>query len=87
MTLKSIKEGSSLGLEPCSARTEQSFELQTAGKITPAADPNFCLTVASGTSAPGGGGRPTHLLRKLTVERCSAERAAYQTWRLREKSD
>lgn len=87
MTLKSVKEGASLALETCDGRPEQTFELGAAGRIAPRTDASLCVTVAGGSSVPGGGGRPIHLIRKLTVQRCSAERAPYQTWRLREGID
>ena len=87
MTLQSVKQGSPLALETCDGRTEQTFELNSAGRIAPRSDATLCLTVAGGAGVPGGGGRPTHLIRKLTVERCGAERATYQTWQMRERTE
>ncbi len=87
MTLTSTREGSPLALKRCDGRAEQRFNFQPDGEIIPKADPSLCLTVAGGASRPGGGGRPAHLIRRLTLERCGTTRIVYQRWRSREKAD
>ena len=44
---------------------------------------NLCLTVAKKPSQKGGGGSPVHLKRNLSMQICTKEDFAYQTWVLR----
>ena len=87
MSLTDAQPGSSLGLKDCDGSAEQRFDFKSNGQIVAGADPTLCLTVKDGASNPGGGGNPTHLLRRLTVERCSSKLETYQKWRTREKTD
>jgi hypothetical protein len=74
-------------LKRCNGSAEQRFDFKPNGEIVSQTDPSLCVTVAGGAGRPGGGGRPVHLIRKLTVERCGTTRIAYQRWRLRDKAD
>ena len=57
------------------------------GEIVAKAAPKLCVTVAGGKSREGGGGRPVHLIRRLTLENCDGARAKYQRWRVRTTAD
>jgi len=77
------RAGASLGLAECADTPEQRFRFTDAGEIRPHAAPELCVTIAPGPGAAGGGGRPVHLLRALTLEACAESTAARQQWRLR----
>ena len=83
----SPQEGAPLNLSACDGQPAQRFDLTAAGQIVPRSAPGLCVTVADGRGAPGGGGRPVHLLRRLTLEPCSETHAARQKWRLRAQAD
>jgi hypothetical protein len=82
-----LQPGASLALSPCDGSDRQRFSLPSGGHIVPEAAAHLCLTVADGVGRPGGGGKPVHLLRQLTLERCDAARAAHQAWRLRARAE
>lgn len=69
-------------LETCDGRREQRFTFDPGGTIRPRFQPDQCLSVRDAPGRPGGGGRPPHLIRALTVEPCSIERATWQRWRI-----
>jgi hypothetical protein len=71
-----------IALEPCDGRRAQRFDLTPAGEIVPRTAPGDCLGVHDTSGRPGGGGRPPHLIRALTVERCAEDRAHLQRWRI-----
>jgi len=70
-------------LEPCDRREEQRFDFATTGEFTPRAAPILCLGVRDAPGRPGGGGNPPHLIRTLTIDPCSDDRAHLQRWRIR----
>lgn len=85
--LGTVSAGSTLRLSGCDSAPTQRFEFTAAGRIVSLAAPSLCLTIADGAGTPGGGGRPVHVLRRLTVESCDEKSSARQTWRLRSTAD
>ena len=79
--------GARLGLAKCDGSSGQGFSMNANGEIVAKAVPKLCVTVAGGDSREGGGGRPVHLIRRLTLENCDQARAKYQRWRVRTKAD
>lgn len=79
--------GARLGLTKCDGSPGQGFSMTADGKIVAKAAPKLCVTVAGGDSREGGGGRPVHLIRGLTLENCDESRTKYQHWRVRTKAD
>ena len=79
--------GARLGLAKCDGSSGQGFSMNANGEIVAKAAPKLCVTVAGGDSREGGGGRPVHLIRRLTLENCDEARARYQRWRVRTKAD
>ena len=77
-TLEGLTSGSKVGLATC----EDGNELQTLtysgdGKISPVAASDMCFTAAKDTRF---GRSKTHQIKKLSLEACSDDMAAYQTW-------
>lgn len=79
--------GARLGLAKCDGSPRQEFSMNANGEIVAKSAPKLCVTVAGGESREGGGGRPVHLIRGLTLETCDEGRAKYQRWRLRAEAD
>lgn len=77
------QRGARLMLQACNGGIAQRFTLKSDGSIAADANPQLCLTVGGNAGMPGGGGRPVHLLRPLTLEPCSAGQAQRQQWTLR----
>ena len=87
MTAGGSQAGARLGLAKCDGSGPQGFSLAANGEIVVKSAPELCVTVAGGDSREGGGGRPVHLIRGLTLESCDEGRAKYQRWRVRTKAD
>ena len=87
MTAKAAQAGARLGLAKCDGSPQQGFSLTAKGEIVSKSAPKLCVTVAGGEATPGGGGRPVHLKRRLTLEPCDASRSRYQRWRVRSEAD
>ena len=87
MTAQGAEAGARLGLAKCDGSTQQGFSMTADGAIVSKSAPKLCATVAGGESRQGGGGRPVHLIRGLTLEPCDEGRGKYQRWRLRTKAD
>lgn len=87
MAADEARAGARLGLAKCGASPEQGFSLTAQGEIVPKGAPSLCVTVAGGAGVPGGGGRPVHLKRRLTLEPCDEGRSRHQRWRLRSEAD
>ncbi|MDE0342516.1 MAG: ricin-type beta-trefoil lectin domain protein [Deltaproteobacteria bacterium] len=79
--------GARLNLAKCDGSSGQGFSMTANGEIVAKAAPKLCVTVAGGDSREGGGGRPVHLIRGLTLETCDEARGKYQRWRVRTKAD
>lgn len=69
--------GAKLDLEACDGSPEQTFVFSGEGTITPASAPDLCLTLAEATRS---GRSDANQIKALTLEPCSDEAAAYQTW-------
>ena len=87
MTAGGSQAGARLGLAKCDGSAPQGFSLAANGEIVAKSVPELCVTVAGGDSREGGGGRPVHLIRGLTLETCDEARAKYQRWRFRAEAD
>ena len=76
--------GAAIGLSPCDESNElQAFAANGSDQITIslAADETLCVTAATDSRA---GGSDIHNIRELTLETCSDDSAAYQTWGFRD---
>lgn len=78
--ISSTEAGSTLNLAACNESEEQSFEFSGNGTIIPAAAPEMCLTVAEATRS---GRSDANQIKVLSLETCSEDLAAYQTWGVR----
>ena len=87
MTARAAQAGARLGLAKCDGTPQQGFSMTANGEIVSKSAAKLCVTVAGGEGSPGGGGRPVHLKRRLTLEACDEGRATYQRWRVRSKAD
>lgn len=85
-TLSSLEVGAKLGLASCNGNELQSISFSDSGKISPVAAPNLCLTAGEETRY-GRGGTSQHQIKTLTLETCSDDKSAYQTWRTRTYDD
>ncbi|MEO9276085.1 hypothetical protein ABFY09_14705 [Marinomonas sp. 5E14-1] len=85
-TLSSLNIGATLGLKKCNAGKLQSISFSDSGKISPTSAPNLCLTAGEETRF-GLRGKSPHQLKTLTLEACSDDKSAYQTWRTRTYDD
>lgn len=80
MEAADVTAGASLALTTCDGSDAQSFVFAGEGTITPASATDMCLTVGEDTRT---GRSDTNQIKALTVETCSAEKAAYQEWAVR----
>lgn len=85
-TLSSLEAGAKVGLASCDSSELQNISFTKAGKFTPVAASNLCLTVGEETRF-GRGGTSQHQIKTLTLETCSDANSAYQTWRTRTYDD
>lgn len=78
--IASTESGSSVDLAPCDGSTEQSFQFSGEGTIVPTSNPEMCLTLGADTRT----GRSNVIqIKVLTLENCSIDQSAYQTWAVR----
>ncbi len=85
-TLTGLEAGAKLGLATCNNSELQSISFSDSGKISPVAAPDLCLTAGEETRF-GRGGTSQHQIKTLTLEACSDDKSAYQTWRTRTYDD
>lgn len=79
-----MEAGAEIGLAECDGSEAQQFTFSGEGTITPVAAENLCFTVADDMRT----GRNTdHQIKELTLEECSEDKAASQTWRARKEMD
>lgn len=76
----STEAGSLLELAACDGSEMQSFGFSGEGTITPASAPEMCFTVAEDTRS---GRSDANQIKVLSLEPCSDDLAAYQTWGVR----
>lgn len=72
--------GTLVELAACDASIAQSFVLTSAGTISPAAAPDMCMTLGAETRS---GRSPINQIKVLSLESCSVDQSAYQTWAMR----
>ncbi len=80
MSASAVEEGATLILSPCDAVETQLFSLQESGNLVTKANPDLCVTANSTQKREGRGGSPVHVMRPLSLQPCSSENKAYQTW-------
>lgn len=80
MVASPIETGSALMLAACESVATQQFSLQTNGNIVVQANPELCVTASSTEKREGRGGSPVHVMRPLSLQPCSTDSSAYQTW-------
>ena len=85
-TLTGLEAGAKLGLATCNNSELQSISLSDSGKVSPVSAPDLCLTAGEETRF-GRGGTSQHQIKTLTLEACSDDKSAYQTWRTRTYDD
>ena len=76
----SLEAGSSISLNDCDGSDTQTFTFRGEGVISPATATDLCFTAAEATRT---GRSDTNQIKVLTVETCSDDLAAYQTWAVR----
>lgn len=86
MTAAAVR-GGDIALATCDGREAQRFEHLQTGEIVLQAARELCVSAGAEPGRRGGGGSPPHLIRSLTLERCDAERASLQRWRVRSRAD
>ena len=72
--------GTSVDLAACDGGDTQKFVFEPEGVITPAAAPEMCFTLGEDTRT---GRSDVNQIKVMTLETCSDEQAAYQTWNAR----
>ncbi len=80
--IPTLETGSEVELTACNENAT-AITFNTSGTLTPVDAPNMCLTAAP-ESRMGRGSE--HQIRALTLELCSDELAAYQTWGVRSEA-
>lgn len=73
----SVVTGASADLAHCDGSEAQRWVFDGEGTIAPAADPGICLTLAEKTRT---GRSKENQMKALTLETCSEDLAASQTW-------
>ena len=82
MEAENTSASSTLKLRGCNKNEKQKFKFNNNAEIVLNDNTNLCLTVSE-NSREGGGGTPTHLIRDLILDNCSADISTRQRWGLR----
>ena len=77
MQAASMDAGAEIGLADCDGSEAQAFVFAGGGTITLAAAPEMCLTLGEDTRT---GRSDTNQIKELSLEECSDDLAANQTW-------
>ncbi|SNS30262.1 hypothetical protein SAMN05421757_101767 [Tropicimonas sediminicola] len=85
-TAAGLDAGAELGLATCNDSAAQKIALTAEGKLSPVDAPGMCYTAGAETRL-GRGGTSRHQIKSLTLEPCSDDLAAFQTWRARSSDD
>lgn len=80
----SLTAGASIGLASCDGSDLQKVSFLGNGTISMAASPELCFTAAQESRF---GKSKVHQIKALSLENCSSDLAAYQTWRGRASAD
>lgn len=75
--LSEIAVGATVSLNTCDGSDAQSLAFSGSGPISPVSDDSLCLTAGDESSF---GRSEVHQIRDLTVQTCSDDLAATQTW-------
>ena len=75
--VSSTEAGATVGLTACDDSDAQSFAFSGDGTITPVTAPEMCLTLGMAACT---GRSDTNQIKELTLDACSADLAAYQSW-------
>ncbi|WP_417599571.1 ricin-type beta-trefoil lectin domain protein [Pararhodobacter oceanensis] len=76
-SVAAFEAGAAIGLAECDGSAAQSFSFTDGGTITPASDTGLCMTVGADTR---NGRSDTNQIKALSLETCSDDQAASQTW-------
>jgi len=79
-----LEDGASVGLTACDGSAEQTFAFSGDGMITPANAPDLCITLGADTR---NGRSDTNQIKALSLETCSENSSAFQTWSNRTASN
>ena len=82
MEAENTSASSILKLKVCNKNVKQKFKFNSNEEIVLSDNTNLCLTVSE-NSREGRGGTPTHLIRDLILDNCSADISTRQRWGLR----
>jgi len=80
MSATSLQINAAIELASCNKADTQLFALQDNGRLTAQADPSLCVTVSHSEKKNGRGATPVHVMRPLSLQACSDDQKAYQTW-------
>ena len=80
---ESMRLAGSLKLQECKEEKLQKFWWDDAGRIYLIENPSLCITAAPGEARQGGGGSPRHLMRNISIEKCSDLLKPFQQWGFR----
>lgn len=80
MSAAAIETGSAILLDSCKSVDTQSFSLEPNGNLVAKANPELCITVSATEKKEGRGATPIHVMRPLSLQPCSEDSKAYQTW-------
>jgi hypothetical protein len=83
-TAQSLEAGASIGLSPCDGSDLQKISFSKSGTISMMASPELCFTAATDTRF---GRSKVHQIKALSLETCSNDLSAYQSWRGRASAD
>lgn len=79
-SVASTEAGTTIDLAACDGSDAQSFVFSGEGTIVPASAEDMCMTVAEDTRT---GRSDANQIKVLSLEACSDDRAAFQTWAVR----
>lgn len=84
MSVSSVEEGTAISLAQCDNSDTQKFIMQSSGQLVPHVAPNVCVTVNATEKREGRGGDPVHVMRPLSLQKCSEANESYQIWLINE---
>ena len=80
MQVNATKPGSALSLAACDSSDSQTFEFSGEGAIVPATASDMCVTLSEETTT---GKSKVNQRKVMSLETCSDDISAYQTWAVR----
>ncbi len=81
-TVSDLSVGASIELTACDNSDLQNIVLTENGHLSPLTAMELCFTAGEETTR-GRGGTSDHQIKSLTLQSCSDDLLAYQTWELR----